>query len=242
MIDIPPQRYFDAIDATWAPARFATSGPFRLRYGAGGGKRVSAATLTAPTASANDIKAASIEMIAMGQSPLFMLKPGQEDLDNTLETEGFKIVDPVVLYASPVETLAERAPEGIAVIPGEMPLAAQREIWEADGIGAERIEVMKRSTRPQSYLLGRFNDKIAGTVFASCDNEIAMLHALTVNGWARRNGVGQNLTYGCARWAMKHQAKVLALMTTQENIPARTLYERIGMTEISRYHYRIKFE
>jgi len=31
-------------------------------------------------------------------------------------------------------------------------------------------------------------------------------------------------------------------MTTEENRPARALYEGIGMTEVTRYHYRIKAE
>jgi len=67
----PDQRYFDAIDATWAPADFKASGPFQLRAGKGGGKRVSAASLAAPTASADDIKSASEAMKEMGQTPLF---------------------------------------------------------------------------------------------------------------------------------------------------------------------------
>ena len=242
MTDFPAQRYFDAIDATWAPASFEPSGPFRLRNGAGGGKRVSAATLNSKTATEDDINAASSAMIALSQPPLFMLKPGQEDLDQMLADLGFQIIDPVVLYASPAKKLAPKAPKGLAIIPSNLQLAAQKEIWATDNIGPERLAVMERVKGPKSYLLSRHNDRIAGTVFVSCDAEIAMLHALTVSEYARQQGVGKNLTYGCAKWALDQGATTLALMTTEDNTPARRLYEGIGMAEVSRYHYRIRTE
>jgi len=99
---------------------------------------------------------------------------------------------------------------------------------------------MARSKSPKSFILGRHDDHPAGTVFVSCDGDTAMLHALVVHPEARRAGVGKNLTYGCAKWAMRQGATTLALMTPQANQAARQLYESIGMTEVSRYHYRIK--
>ena len=242
MIAQNPQRYFDAIDATWAPASFSESGPFLLREGSGGGKRVSAGTLNADKASNDDIANASKVMTSMGQPPLFMLKPGQEALDNQLETLGFSVVDPTVVYASPIENLAQHAPTGLAVIPGDIPLAAQKEIWATDNIGPARIAVMERSSAPKGYLLGRHEDRIAGTVFVSVDKDVAMLHALTVHERARRLGVGKNLTHGCAKWAMDRGAQIFALMTTRSNKPARALYESLGMQDVARYHYRIRSE
>ena len=242
MKNIAPQRFFDAIDATWTPQEFRQCSPFTLRVGKGGGKRVSAATLDKKDFNNNDISNASQEMIALGQEPLFMLKPGQEAFDQALENRGFSIVDPVVLYAIPAKTLAKQVEPGLTAIPCALPLAAQKEIWELDNIGPARIKVMERSGSPKSYLLGRQNDRISGTVFVSCDREIAMLHALVVHPRARRQGMAKKLTLACAKWAMGNGADILALMTTRENAPARALYESLGMTEISYYHYRIKTE
>jgi len=240
MKDFPPERYFEAIDATWSPARFIEQGPFSLRMGKGGGKRVSAATLTGSDASMKQIEAAASAMTAVDQSPLFMLKPGQDALDATLDDLGYKIIDPVVVYASPAEDLAQHAPVGLKVIPCSFPLAVQREIWASDDIGPERIEVMERSSDPKSFLMARHEDRAAGTVFVSSQGEIAMLHALTVSLRARRQGIGRNLTYGCAKWAMDQGATTFALVTTEENAAARALYEGLGMTAVTRYHYRIK--
>ncbi len=240
MKDLPPETYFKAIDATWAPARFVKQGPFTLRVGNGGGKRVSAATLNGIDASIAEIETASRAMIEMAQTPLFMLKPGQDALDATLETLGFEVIDPVILYACPAEDLAQHAEMWMKVIPCDAPLAVQREIWASDDIGPERIEVMERSSDPKSFLLARHEDKASGAVFVANHGEIAMLHALTISGHARRLGVGRNLTCGCAKWAMDQGAKTFALLTTEANAPARALYEGLGMTAVSRYHYRIK--
>ena len=242
MKDIAPQRFFDALDATWAPQEFQKSSPFKMRVGNGGGKRVSAATLEEDSFNIKDIETISQDMLALGQDPLFMLKPGQEDFDQTLDKKGFSLVDPVTLYAIPAETLSKQVEPGLTSIPCALPLAAQKEIWALDDIGPARIEVMERSASPKTYLLGRHEDRIAGTVFVSCDREIAMLHALVVHPRARRQGMAKRLTLACAKWAKGQGADILALMATRENKPACALYESLGMTAVSHYHYRIKTE
>ena len=54
---IPAQRLYDTIDGTWPAARYVTDGPWLLRDGQGGGKRVSAASARAPV-TADDIPSA----------------------------------------------------------------------------------------------------------------------------------------------------------------------------------------
>ena len=151
---------------------------------------------------------------------------------------GFEICDPTLIYAAPVADLAHLAPPGIAVLPADRPLAIQREIWLNDGIGPARIAVMERARGAKCYLLARHNDRTAGTGFVASDGEIAMLHALFVSQDARAQGIGRNITTGAARWAVAQQATILALAVTEANAPARALYEKLGMTAVTRYHYR----
>jgi len=192
MRTLPPQRYFDALTATWAPLNVNAHGAFLIQSGGGGGKRVSAATLNSETVEQSDILSASEAMQSLGQNSLFMLRPEEAEFD---------------LH-----------------------------------IGPARISVMERSSDPKGFLMGRHDDKIAGTAFVSSDDKIAMLHALTVSEHARRKGVGKNLTFGAAKWALEHGSDVFALAVTEANTAARNLYEQIGMHEVSRYHYRIKLE
>ena len=51
MIDTPPRTadLFDAVELTWPAARLHRAGPWLIREGQGGGKRVSAASLLGET-------------------------------------------------------------------------------------------------------------------------------------------------------------------------------------------------
>ncbi len=60
---------YDVIEATWPPASLTEVGPFTIRDGAGGGKRVSAATINQPV-TADDLPIAEAAMQALGQAPI----------------------------------------------------------------------------------------------------------------------------------------------------------------------------
>ncbi len=236
--DISPDRLFEALALTWPPASVREQGPFLLRDGAGGGKRVSATSLHANTASDTQLEHVIETMRNGGNAPLFSLLPEQSELDHALEARGFEICDPTLIYVARAADLAPLAPPGIAVLPSDRPLAIQREVWRPDGIGPERLAVMERAKGPKAYLLARHTERPAGTAFVATDGEIAFLHALYVCQWARGMGIGRNLTTGAARWAAQSGANLLALAVTQANAPARAIYERLGLKAVTRYHYR----
>ena len=64
---------FAVLAATWPPAEAMRLGPWTLRRGAGGGSRVSAATLEGEDGA---IESAAAAMLAWGQAPLFMIRDG----------------------------------------------------------------------------------------------------------------------------------------------------------------------
>lgn len=232
---------YSAIDSTWAPATISRVGKWTLRDGAGGGKRVSAATLVtrAGEVCEADVLAAASAMHEINQTPLFMLRKGEFELDNLLNIMGYLLIDPVVLFAAPIEKIANYEPQSLRAIPCEIPLARQAEIWKQGGIGLKRLAVMARVKGPKTHLISRFNDRPAGTGFVACDGKIAMLHALEILESKRRNGLGRDMTYGAAHWAKSVGAEIFALMATVENQAATTLYREMGMVEIGHYHYRV---
>ena len=87
------------IDATWPAARFEQRGPLLLRHGQGGGNRVSAATLSDGWSEA-DIDLAEGAQAEIGQPALFMVLPGQEDLDAALVSRGYALHEPVAWHAA----------------------------------------------------------------------------------------------------------------------------------------------
>ena len=229
-----PVRLMRAIDATWPAARFVETGGWMLRDGAGGGKRVSAAT------GAGEIAVAEAGMAGMGQDPLFSLREEQADLDAALAARGYRVVDPTVLYACPVPALADGRDETAKVIRCAAPLRRVDEIWQAGGIGPARRAVMARVAGASRVLMARAGDRPAGCAFVACDGALAMVHAIEVLDAFRRQGVGERLLRGAASFAAEHGAAWMTLAVTEANAPANSLYQKLGMARAGGYHYRAK--
>jgi GNAT superfamily N-acetyltransferase len=222
------------MEATWPPASRRTLGPFTLRDGAGGGKRVSAASLDGPFTEPDldTLEAAMVE-------PLMLVRAGEDALDAALAARGWRIVDPVVAYAAPVAQMTADLP-GLTAFAHWPPLEIARSIWAEGGIGPARIAVMDRVTGPKAALLGRIDDRSAGVAFVACHGTEAMVHALDVRDGHRRQGLGRNLLHAAANWAAKQAATRLSLVVTRQNAAARALYARLGMEVVGEYHYRMK--
>ncbi|MFN3953983.1 MAG: GNAT family N-acetyltransferase [Pararhodobacter sp.] len=224
-----------ALEATWPSAAQHPLGPFTLRDGAGGGKRVSAATLDG-VFDAAALGAAETAMRAAGQAPLFRIVD-QPQFDTELAARGYALVDPTLLYAAPAATVAE-TPRPVSLLSCWPPLAIQRQLWQEAGIGPARLAVMARSSEPRMAFVARFQNRAAGVAFVALHGPVAMLHALEVEPAFRRQGVARYMVRGIAHWAAEAGAAWFALAVTERNLAARALYSALNMAEAGRYHYR----
>ena len=231
---------FDALDQTWPAAAAHRAGPWVVREGRGGGKRVSAATAAGDWTDA-DIPLARAMQARLGQDDLFMLRQGEDDLDAALAAQGYKVVDPVVHWLAPVAALTDALPP-LAAFPHWPPLRIAADIWDAGGIGPARLAVMDRVQGAHTAILARLGDRSAGVCFVALasDGRVAMVHALEVPDAQRRQGVGRVLMQAAANWAAGAGAVTLALAVTRGNAPANALYASLGMAEADSYHYRLK--
>ena len=229
-----PETLAGVMEATWPPLRRWRVGPFTLRDGARGGKRVSAADCAGPFTEA-DLQRAEAAML----QPLMLIRAGDDALDAALDGRGWQVVDPVVAYAAPVKDLTAELPS-LAAFPHWPPLEIARTIWAEGGIGPDRIAVMDRVTGPKAALLSRCGDRPAGVAFVACLGTEAMLHALEVRPDQRRQGIGRTLLCAAANWAASQGALRLSLVVTRQNAAARALYARLGMGVVGQYHYRMK--
>lgn len=229
-----PATLAEVMEATWPPASRQSLGPFTLRDGAGGGKRVSAASLNAPFTDA-DLDAVEAAMA----EPLALIREGDAALDAALDARGWRVIDPVVAYAAPVASLTADLPP-LAAFPHWPPLEIARSLWAEGGIGPARVAVMDRVTGAKAAILSRKGDRPAGVAFVACHGSEAMLHALEVSPGLRRLGVGQRLLHAAANWAAAQGADRLSLVVTRQNTAARALYARLGMGVVGQYHYRMK--
>lgn len=234
-----PETLYDAAEATWPPAETQPLGPWVIRDGKGGGKRVSAATADGPVTGA-DIGAVEAAMLALGQDPLVMIRAGQDTLDAQLAARGYDIIDPVVAYAAPVAELACDVPPPVTSFHVWPPLKIQEELWAEGGIGPDRLAVMQRVQGPKTAVLGRAKDRAAGTAFAAIFGKIAFVHAVEVNSSLRRQKTAYYMMREAAIWAQDHGADSLVVLVTVANTGARALYASLGMQVVGQYHYRIR--
>jgi GNAT superfamily N-acetyltransferase len=230
---------YEVIDATWPAADLRRVGPWVIREGRGGGSRVSAASAQ-EGAHASDIAQAEDAMRALGQPLLFQIRATDTTLDTWLADRGYAIMDPVNLYAAPIPKIATERPPPVTSFEVWPPLQAQRQLWEAGGINANRIAVMARAQTEKVTLLGRYDDRPAGCAYLGIAKGCAMIHALEVAKFARRQGLARHLTRAAAFWAQDHGVHSLTLVTTQANDAANALYTSLGMQLVGQYHYRIK--
>lgn len=236
-MDPSDQDFFQAMEATWPAAQRHRKGQWTVREGRGGGKRVSAATSLGVECAASSVETAEHAMRALGQTPLFMITPGQNALDETLAQRGYELVDPVAVYAVQCDALTADIPL-TAVVPSWPALAVQKEIWFAGGIAQPRLKIMERVTVPKTTLLGRTGDNPAGTAFAALHSNVAMIHAVEVAFAWRRKGVGRYLLQASANWSKANGADWIALAVTKVNTEANALYRKLGMRVVAEYHYR----
>ena len=227
------------LDATWPAAERVEVGPFTLRRGEGGGKRVSAATASGAVTEA-DIAAAEQAMDDRGQQAMFAVGSTQRALDRMLVERAYLTLDPTRVYQVPIRDLANPnapADPGSSVWP---PIQVQKDIWTAGNIGPAHLAVMDRVAGPKTAILGRSRDDAAGAGFVAVHERIAMVHALVVLPHLRRRGVGRNILVLAAHWGRENGADRLVALSTKANTGASEFFEQLGFTGADAWHYRIR--
>lgn len=242
-MSVTAQKLYEVCQATWPPAQTVEHGPFALRYGAGGGKRVSAASLRESAGwSEEALQGAEERMRAVGQAPLFMIREGEAALDRALDAAGYGMIDPVNMYVIDPIALTDKPIPRVTVFTIWEPLAIMRDIWAEGGIGPARVAVMERAEGPKTGLFGRLKDQPAAAGFVAVHDGIAMVHALEVRARHRRAGMGRLMMLQAAHWAGAQGAEHLAVICTQANAAANGLYSAMGFARVGTYHYRQKEE
>lgn len=235
-------RLFDVLDATWPAASMVEVGHWTLREGRGGGKRVAAATARTKDWRIDDLGAAEKAMRLMGQSPLFMIRPGDDVLDIALAEQGYRALAPVNLWSAPIARLTDRKLPRVSAFAIWEPLAIMREIWEQCGIGEGRQQVMERANVPKTGLFGRVNDRPAGVGFCAIFDRVAMVHALQVLPEHQGKALGGWMMRCAAIWAEQQGARWITAAAEADNDAATALYRSLNMGVAGQYHYRTLHE
>lgn len=233
---VPDRALAQAFEATWPAAEYRDAGGFRIGRGPGGGGRVSSARALEGWNPEGLAEAAQVHR-DWGQRALFRAPEADLRLTGALADAGYRRHDPVMVMETPAAALNDRGIPPLAAIPSWPPLAIQREIWAAGQFGPGHLAVMARVSLPRMSILGRIDDRSAGTLFLAIDGPVAMVHAVVIRPGVRRQGVAGWLIRAAAMQAQRAGAERLALAVALDNDPAIALYRKLGFTESGRYAY-----
>jgi len=231
----------EALARSWPSARSFALGPFAICSGMGGGKRVSAGSLTCAQWQPDDLIAAEGAMRDLGQTPLFVIwphMPAQADFDQALAQRGYDKVDPCTGYIASIAEILKQDVDISTTYCVWPPLAICDDLWQSAGITAARRAVMARARGAKTAIMVRGGDHLAGVCFVAVVGDTAMLHAAEVAPDQRRQGFAQKMVARAAVWAAQQGAVNLGLVVTVSNTPARALYAKMGMRVWGAYHYR----
>ena len=220
---------YKATEAAWPSAGTTAQNGWVIKAGAGGGKRVCAAIQTDPNA---DIALAEATIQSLNQPRLFQIRTAEHELDAALNTRGYDLIDRAIFLMAPLSSLTKSQSDQNV----DTPNTTMKKIWADGGVGPERLNVMARATTPKTYA----HIDHQAVAYAAIHENICMAHAVKVSQNHRRQGLGKSIMHQLAGWAKTQGAEFMAVITVMDNIPARTLYQNLGMSEVGHYHYRIK--
>lgn len=235
MIDAALARAFDA---TWPAERVVDAGGFRCHVAPGAGRRVNSAHAEGGWAEADIDRVVDIAD-QNGAAAAFRVMDDQTDLIAALTARGFRADSPTAILTADVAALTHHEIPPVTAFAIWPPLAVQRDLWHAAGIGAARQAVMDRAGVPKAAILGRTDDRAAGTAFVALHERTAMMHALEIVPGLRCRGLAGWMTRAAAGWATTAGADRIGLAVTRGNRAALALYRGLGFTEAGGYAYFI---
>ncbi len=231
---------YELSDATWPAVRLHRVGPWDLREGQGGGNRVSALTMRDEGWDLADIALAKAAQAKLGQPALFMVREGEERLDQALADRGYRVFEPVAIYSAAVAELAAEGPPPLTAFCIWPRLQILDQIWAEGGINPARLAIMDRAGGPKTAILGRQNDRAAAAAFVAAAGNATMLHALHIVPEQRRQGIAVKIMRAAAVWSQDIGKMELFLLVAKANFGANALYTSLGMRIVGHYHYRLK--
>lgn len=234
---VPIERMERAGYAAWSPDEQTEIGGWTVRSSGGFTRRLNSATTNGTPDTTIDTKLAITEWLAERGSPLVVrVTP----LIDPVTVEGCASVwnlspldETIVLARKPVRSIGGREVLVVDAADG----AFARELMHLNSRSESDLE-------PWSRLVGRVSHNATGlwipgqaVAFVAIDQGIASLFSLAVSQERRRTGVATKFMNAAFTWASARNAETLFLQVLGTNVPALTLYERLGFEEVYRYHY-----
>jgi GNAT superfamily N-acetyltransferase len=234
--------------AAWPAAEVQELGGWRLRYNRGVTNRGS--SVWPGPGPGEEPLAARIEAVerfyadrAAGAS--YQLSPVADppELDATLAARGYEAFSPVSVETAELGEVAATASDEVAAtcsdtLPEEwFDVSGRRGRFRGDAVAVYRA-LLERLHGRAGFALARAGGQVAAVGLAvAAPPWVGVFSMLTLESH-RRQRFGEAVLAAIARWAGDRGAERMYLQVEVENVPARSLYARVGFRPRYAYHYR----
>lgn len=89
-------------------------------------------------------------------------------------------------------------------------------------------------------LVADHKGKVLACGLGVLEDEYFGLYDIVTNKAYRNQGIGRQLVHALLQWGRNNGAQLAYLQVVQDNIPAQTLYKKIGFAHLYTYWYRIQ--
>ncbi|ASU81025.1 N-acetyltransferase [Actinopolyspora erythraea] len=191
------------------------------------------------------VSAAEGFYVGFGRAATFQITPGAcpVELDALLAERGYYRHTLMSLWAAAVDDVRARArTSGARTQLVESPAAGWFDVWHAvHGDGGDRRpewEMLARGQQPSAYAGVLDGGELVAVGRAVVDSGWAGVFGMATLPRARGRGAAGDVLESLADWASGLGAGGMYLRVDVDNTSALRLYERVGFTEVCRYHYR----
>ena len=234
----------DAMNRAWPPLGAVQDESWTLRA-SGGLTRRGDSVLARPGGTsplAERIARAEAFAAAHGRRPQFFLPPASEPgLDEELAERGYAYEASTSVRVAPLAPLVQLDP---AVALSAEPDGDWLALWDdAEGYGARlpaARSILERIVQPRRYALVRSDGEPAAQSRAVADGRHLGVFAVATRPAYRRRGLARACLGALAAWGAEQGATTAYLLVEHDNVPAITLYDRLGFAEAFTYWYRAR--
>ena len=184
-----------------------------------------------------------------GQDVVFKLTPDSQpqNLDLILDQRGYVYASPTSVHTLDLKQLLLQDQAGFSKIQSsprvwENWINAYFRLTEGDFVHAGTLEQMLNLIVPlcKFVTIEQPDGKINAIGLAVLERNYLGLFSIAVDKADRKTGLGQTLVSFLLQWGKLQGATLAYLQVASDNIPALSLYRKLGFKESYQYWYRIK--
>ncbi|OAS13925.1 GNAT family N-acetyltransferase [Paenibacillus oryzisoli] len=255
--------YFEFLDRiaanTWPAESTTMVDQWRIRVSNGITKRANSVFAIGPYPS-DDKWLNYVEQFyhSHGLPAIFHISTASPDqLDNLLQDQGYELDTPCYLMTAKCQRVADHAEERLQK---RYPSARSLKIEITHAVTTEWLDAFllleKYPEERRSFYQGLSDRMPEPKAFITLKNQgqiVALGTAIVEGSWAgfvnvivheeyRGKGYGYAILHAMTSWSISQGATEQYLQVIADNVPAVTLYEKLGYQVTYGYHYRVKYD